>query len=58
VFGDAAALLTYHSASIAYRDMYRAHRYETWLAMLMMISITCFTLPDIEGGCFPWALMG
>ncbi|KAH9303135.1 hypothetical protein KI387_014718, partial [Taxus chinensis] len=58
VFGDAAALLTYHSASIGYGDMYRAHRHETRLAVLMMIGITCFALPDSEGGRFPRALMG
>ncbi|KAH9322296.1 hypothetical protein KI387_016935, partial [Taxus chinensis] len=49
VFGDAAALLTYHSTSIAYGDMYRAHRHETRLAVLMMIGITCFALPESEG---------
>ncbi|KAH9300434.1 hypothetical protein KI387_003637, partial [Taxus chinensis] len=53
VFGDAAALLTYHSASIGYGDMYRAHRHETRLAVLMMVGITCFALPDSEGGRFP-----
>ncbi|KAH9301381.1 hypothetical protein KI387_012964, partial [Taxus chinensis] len=58
VFGDAAALLTYHSASIRYGDMYHAHRHETRLAVLMMIGITYFALPDSEGGRFPQALMG
>ncbi|KAH9315803.1 hypothetical protein KI387_024430, partial [Taxus chinensis] len=38
--------------------MYRADRHETRLAVLMMIGITCFTLPDSEGGRFPRALMG
>ncbi|KAH9325905.1 hypothetical protein KI387_006083, partial [Taxus chinensis] len=33
VFGDAATLLMYHNASIAYGDMYRAHRHETRLAV-------------------------
>ncbi|KAH9312014.1 hypothetical protein KI387_027049, partial [Taxus chinensis] len=57
VFGDAAALLTYHSVSIVYGDMYRAHRHETRLAVLMMIRISCFALPDSEGGRFPRVLM-
>ncbi|KAH9325284.1 hypothetical protein KI387_005462, partial [Taxus chinensis] len=35
VFGDAAPLITYHSTSIGYDDMYRGHRQETRLAMLM-----------------------
>ncbi|KAH9320983.1 hypothetical protein KI387_015622, partial [Taxus chinensis] len=51
-------LLTYHSASIGYGDMYRAHRHETRLAVLMMIGITCFALSDLEGDRFPRALMG
>ncbi|KAH9300773.1 hypothetical protein KI387_012356, partial [Taxus chinensis] len=38
--------------------MYRAHRQETRLVVLMMIGITYFALPDLEGGCLPRDLMG
>ncbi|KAH9325495.1 hypothetical protein KI387_005673, partial [Taxus chinensis] len=58
VFGDAAALLTYHSASIGYGDMYRAHRHETRLAVLMMIGVTCFALPGFRGRPLPTGIDG
>ncbi|KAH9301369.1 hypothetical protein KI387_012952, partial [Taxus chinensis] len=58
VFRDATPLVTYHSASIGYGEMYHAHRRETRVAMLMMVGITCFDLLESEGGHFSWALMG
>ncbi|KAH9313725.1 hypothetical protein KI387_022352, partial [Taxus chinensis] len=45
-------------ASINYGDMYAAHPEETRLAVLMMVGIGCYALPDSEGGRFPRELMG
>ncbi|KAH9300172.1 hypothetical protein KI387_011755, partial [Taxus chinensis] len=36
VFRDGTPLITYHSVSIGYREMYHTHRRETQLSMLMM----------------------
>ncbi|KAH9331183.1 hypothetical protein KI387_003291, partial [Taxus chinensis] len=46
-------LLTYHSTSIAYGDMYRAHRHETRLTVLMMMGVLHEMVE--EHTCYAWA---
>ncbi|KAH9321140.1 hypothetical protein KI387_015779, partial [Taxus chinensis] len=57
VFWEMASDLTKHNASLVYGALYAAHPQETQLAVLMMVTVGCYALPDSEGGRFFRGLM-
>ncbi|KAH9287719.1 hypothetical protein KI387_031836, partial [Taxus chinensis] len=58
VFREMANELTKHNMSLVYRMMYVAHPHETWLSVLMMVTVGCYAQPDSEDSHFPRGLMG